>query len=91
MYTVRKTMAVKGGTFFEVGEIRPARDSDFQHFIDLADGGGWTKKLEKNGLLAWSRNMENASIKMFKVRMYVRLWNFSFCMREMILHTTESN
>lgn len=64
-------MAVKGGTFFEVGEIRPARDSDFQHFIDLADGGGWTKKSEKNGLLAWTRNTENSSIKMFKVRMYI--------------------
>ena len=85
-------MAVKEGTFFEVGEIRPARDSDFQHFIDLADGGGWTKKLDKNGLLAWSRNMENASIKMFKVRMYVRLWNVSFCMREKtFIPSTEAN
>jgi hypothetical protein len=61
-------MAVRAETFFVVGEIRPALDSDFQHFIDLADGGGWVKKMEKNGLLAWTRNTENASIKMFKLR-----------------------
>lgn len=60
-------MAAKPANFFEVGEIRPARDSDFQHFVDLADGSGWTKKIDKNGLLVWMRNTENASMKMFKV------------------------
>ena len=66
-YSASARMAVRAETFFVVGEIRPALDSDFQHFIDLADGGGWVKKMEKNGLLAWTRNTENASIKMFKV------------------------
>ena len=60
-------MAAKPTTFFVVGEIRPARDSDFQYFSDLADGGGWTKKVDKNGLSIWIRNVENTSLKMFKV------------------------
>lgn len=61
-------MAEKLSTFFEVGEIRPARDSDFQHFIGLIDGGGWTKKVDKDGIIAWTRNIESTSIKMIKVR-----------------------
>lgn len=60
-------MAVNPTTFFAVGEIRPARDSDFQYLTELADGSGWTKKLEKNGLMVWVRNVENVSIKMLKV------------------------
>ena len=60
-------MAALPNAFFEVGEIRPARESDFQHFLELADGGGWTKKMDKNGILAWTRHMENSAIKMFKV------------------------
>lgn len=61
-------MASKQTAFFGVGEIRPAEDSDFEHFIELADGAGWTKKTDKNGLMVWTRNMENTSIKMFKLR-----------------------
>lgn len=62
-----KIMATKPNIFFEVGEIRPAQESDFEHFIGLADGGGWTKKMEKHGLLVWTRNTENSFVKMFKV------------------------
>lgn len=60
-------MAVNPTTFFAVGEIRPARDSDFQYLKELADASGWTKKLEKSGLTVWVRNVENVSIKMLKV------------------------
>lgn len=66
-------MASKQTAFFGVGEIRPAEDSDFEHFIELADGAGWTKKTDKNGLMVWTRNMENTSIKMFKVCVYAKM------------------
>ena len=58
----------KQSSFFELGEIRPARDSDFEYFIGLADGHGWTKKLDKNGLMAWSKDMGKSTVKMVKVR-----------------------
>ena len=54
-------MAARPSTFFTVGDIRPAEDSDFEHFIELIDGGGWTKKMDKNGLLAWTRSVEDSS------------------------------
>ena len=60
-------MATKPKPFFTVGDIRPAEDSDFEHFVHLVDGGGWTKKVDKNGLVVWIRSVEDASIKMFKV------------------------
>ena len=63
-------MAARPSTFFTVGDIRPAEDSDFEHFMELIDGGGWTKKMDKNGLLAWTRSVEDSSIKMFKVILY---------------------
>lgn len=55
-------------SFFELGEIRPARDSDFEYFIGLAEGHGWTKKLDKNGLMAWSKDTGRSTVKMVKVR-----------------------
>lgn len=55
-------------SFFELGEIRPARDSDFAYFVGLAEGHGWTKKLDKNGLVAWSKDMGKSTVKMVKVR-----------------------
>ena len=67
-YTPSEPMAVNPTTFFAVGEIRPARDSDFQYLEELADASGWTKKMEKNGLTVWVRSVENVSIKMLKVR-----------------------
>ena len=60
-------MAAKSSAFFKVGDIRPADDSDFEYFVGLIEGGGWTKKMDKNGLVAWTRSVEDTSIKMFKV------------------------
>jgi hypothetical protein len=60
-------MAAKPTAFFRVGDIRPAEDSDFDHFVELVDGGGWTKKMDKNGLVVWTRSMEDRAIKMFKL------------------------
>ena len=60
-------MASNDFQFFKLGEIRPALESDFQYFIELADGAGWTKKVDKNGMAAWMRNMGKTSIKMLKV------------------------
>jgi len=66
-------MATGGGngdtsSFFKLGEIRLAKDSDFQHFRQLADGNdGWTQKLDKNGLVVWSKETQDSSIKMMKV------------------------
>ena len=54
-------------SFFKLGEIRPARTSDFEYFVSLAEGHGWTKKMDKNGLMAWSKETGNTSIKMAKV------------------------
>ena len=54
--------------FFELGEIRLAKESDFQHFTRLVDNNeGWTQKLNKNGLVVWSKETANSSIKMMKV------------------------
>lgn len=56
-------------TFFELGEIRIARESDFQYFRRLVEGHeGWLKKLDKNGLTVWNRDTGKTSVKMFKVR-----------------------
>ena len=66
-------MATGGGNgetspFFELGEIRLAKESDFQHFTRLVDNNeGWTQKLNKNGLVVWSKETANSSIKMMKV------------------------
>ena len=66
-------MATGGGngetsSFFKLGEIRLAKDSDFQHFRELADSNdGWTQKLDKNGLVVWSKETQSSSIKMMKV------------------------
>ncbi len=55
-------------TFFSLGEIRVARESDFEHFRRLADDSeGWTKKLDRDGLTVWNRDSGSTSIKMFKV------------------------
>ena len=79
-------MAKKLSSFYEVGEIRPARDSDFQHFINLIDDGKWTQKMDKDGIIAWARNMENTSIKMFKVRTWGSSSMYSLC--RYIIHCT---
>ncbi len=55
-------------SFFNLGEIRVARESDFQCFLHLAENHeGWVKKLDKNGLIVWNRDTGKTSIKMFKV------------------------
>ncbi len=55
-------------TFFSLGEIRVARESDFEYFRRLADDNeGWTKKLDRDGLTVWNRDSGSTSIKMFKV------------------------
>lgn len=66
-------MATQQPSFFKVGEIRPAEDHDFDYFVNLAEGGGWTKKMDKNGLVAWSRSSENSALKIFKVRVTASL------------------
>lgn len=63
---------MKNGTtqsgFFELGEIRPAHDSDFEYFIKLAEGDeGWVQKYDKNGLTVWNKDTKHTSIRMLKV------------------------
>lgn len=63
-------MAEGGGdsSFFRVGEIRPANDSDFNYFRSLiTDFEGWKKNHEKNGATVYSKEMGKATIKMVKV------------------------
>ena len=65
-------MASSGGQeFFQVGEIRPARDSDFEYFKSLAREDvkhGWKKKFDKNGLRVWNKDVGKSTAKMVKVR-----------------------
>ena len=58
-----------GSSFFKVGEIRPANNSDFEYFRSLiADSNGWKKNHEKNGLTVYSKEMGKSTVKMVKVK-----------------------
>ena len=57
-----------GNDFFHLGEIRVATDSDFDYFIRLAEHHEeWIKKLDKNGLTVWQKEVGHSTIKMAKV------------------------
>lgn len=57
-----------GNNFFQLGEIRVATDSDFDYFIRLAEHHeDWVKKLDKNGLTVWQKEVGHSTIKMAKV------------------------
>lgn len=55
--------------FYKLGEIRPPRDEDFDHFLQLADShDNWTLKHDKNGVRVWMRDIPGETVKMLKVR-----------------------
>ena len=56
-------------SFFDLGEIRSAKESDFDYFLHLCDSDeGWVHKgTEKGGLEIWNRDM-GMGLKMLKVR-----------------------
>lgn len=65
-------MATNGSTntIFELGEIRPATDTDFEHFIHLVeDDDGWIKKLNKV-VTVWQKETGHSTIKLVKVRIF---------------------
>lgn len=54
--------------FFELDEIRSARDADFEYFIHLANGYSedtdWVKKHDKNAIKIWQKETGVSSVKM---------------------------
>ena len=56
-------------SFFDVGEIRLAKDSDFDYFAYLAENfDGWVKKYEKDGMTVWNKDTGRRTVRMLKVR-----------------------
>ena len=56
--------------FFQVGEIRSSRESDYDYFLHLCDNDeGWDLKQgdEKGGPRIWNRDMGKTGVKMLKV------------------------
>lgn len=61
----------KDGSFFELGEVRLATDSDFDYFAHLAKNfDGWVKKYDKHGVTVWNKDTGGKTVKMLKVRQW---------------------
>ena len=54
--------------FFNVGEIRSSKESDFDYFLHLCDNDeGW--ELKQGGPISiWNRDMGKTGVKMLKVK-----------------------
>ena len=62
-----------GASFFDIGEIRVARDSDYDYFRYLVESReGWIEKHNKNGVTVWLKTNDKSPIKMAKVRCTLR-------------------
>ena len=54
--------------FFQLGEVREAKDTDFDYFRRLAEyHDNWIKRLDNNGLTVWQKETGHSTIKMAKV------------------------
>ncbi len=54
--------------FFTVGEIRKPTDTDYQHFLSLADShDSWILKYDKPEVKVWTKDIPGVTVKMLKV------------------------
>ena len=53
----------------QVGEVRPARAEDFEHFRRLAESvDGWNLQYDKQGTKVFSKVKDGSTVRLIKVK-----------------------
>lgn len=57
------------GRSMQVGEVRPARAEDFEHFRRLAESvDGWNLQFDKQGTKVFSKVKDGSTVRLIKVK-----------------------